>query len=119
MKRTLLFVVGLIATGLIAYFGAYYFYISENPKTEVEEQFLLKKSMTEPERFQENNEPGYYLAKIEDNCLMIYKMPEQSLYDYMEVSGLNFQETEKEELMHGISFENLMEVFEFLENTMS
>lgn len=119
MKKTMLFVIGLIAVGSLAYFGAYHFYLSERPETEYVEQIPLQRSVSPAETGQENNLPEYYVAKIEQDMLMIYKMPEETLYDSVETSSLNFHGTEETQLMNGISFESLKEVFEFLENSMS
>jgi len=119
MRKTVLFVIGLIAVGSLAYYGAYHFYLTEHPKMEYVEQIPLQRSVIQPETGQESNLPEYYLAKIEQDMLMIYKMPEETLYDSVETSSLNFHGTEETQLMNGISFESLKEVFEFLENSMS
>ena len=119
MRKTILFVIGLIAVGMLAYFGGYYFYVSENPETEYTEQITLQKSVLQPDTKKENDIQEYYLAKIEQDLLNIYKMPEQTLYDSVETSSLNFHGTEETRLKEGISFESLTEVFEFLENSMS
>lgn len=119
MKKTMLFVISLIAAGTLAYFGGYYFYISEKPKAEFVEQISLQRSVLQSETEQRNSIPEYYIAKIEQDMLMIYKMPEETLYDSVETSSLNFHGTEETQLIEGISFESLTEVFEFLENSMS
>ena len=50
---------------------------------------------------------------------MIYKMPEEILYDSVELSSLGLYENEKAQLLEGMVFGDLKEVFEFLENSMS
>lgn len=119
MKRMILFVLGLIAAGTLAYFGGYYLYTSENPKTEITEPISLQRAVqiSDTENITERQE--YYVAKIEQDMLMIYKMPEETLYDSVEMSSLFFQERENAQLVEGIVFEDLTEVFEFLENSMS
>lgn len=119
MKKIVMFSISLIVMGVLAYFGAYYVYVSEHPQVELKEEAVLQKSVIDPLFGKEPAEPEYYLAKIEKDRLMIYKMPENTLYDYVELSSLNFHGTEREDLTTGISFENLTEVFEFLENSMS
>lgn len=119
MKKTFLFVIGIIAVGMLAYFGGYYFYISENPKMEFPEQISLQRSILQSDTEQINDIPEYYIAKIEQDMLMIYKMPGETLYDSVETSSLNFHGTEEAQLMEGLSFDSLTEVFEFLENSMS
>lgn len=119
MKKIVIFSISLIVIGMLAYFGAYYAYLSGNPQVELKEEAALQKSVIDPFVEREHGEPEYYLARIEKDRLMIYKMPENTLYDYVELSSLNFHGTEREDLATGISFENLTEVFEFLENSMS
>ncbi len=119
MKRIILFMIGLIAVGILAYYGAYHFYLSGHPETEYVEQISVQRSVPQSDIEQESKLPEYYIAKIEQDMLMIYKMPEEILYDSVETSSLNFHGTEEAQLMNGISFDSLKEVFEFLENSMS
>ena len=51
--------------------------------------------------------------------LLIYKMPEESIYDSLKTSNLQFQEKDYLQLKNGIVFQSLAEVFEFLESCMS
>ncbi|MBQ8857994.1 MAG: hypothetical protein IJ024_07630 [Lachnospiraceae bacterium] len=119
MKRTIFFLIGLILAGTFAYFAGYYVYTAENPKAEVLEPATLQKAvpLSNENNLQMNEE--YYIAKIEQDVLSIYKMPEETLYDSIELSGLHFVGKEEQELSEGIIFQNLTEVFEFLENSMS
>ena len=61
----------------------------------------------------------YYIAVIEQDMLMIYKMPEETLYDSVKVSTLHIVEEEMTQLQEGMIFEDLTELFGFLENSMS
>ena len=119
MKKTVFFIIGLILAGTLAYFTGYYVYTSEKPGTEVPETIALQKAviLSDDRFFSESEE--YYMAKIEKDMLMIYQMPEKSLYDSVELNGLHFTEKEKPQLMEGMVFRDLTEVFEFLENSMS
>lgn len=119
MRRTVLFVAGLIAAGMLAYFGGYYLYVSENPETEFTDPMALQSPVVQSETEQTDETKEYYIAKIEQDMLMIYQMPEKTLYDSIEISSLNFHGSQESQLTEGITFENLTEVFEFLENSMS
>ena len=61
----------------------------------------------------------HYLAKIEKDMLVIYKMPENVIYDSVRLSTLQLTNSESTALLNGIDFESITEVFEFLENSMS
>ncbi len=119
MRKVVLFFIGMIALGTLSFFGAYAFYLSEYLEMEYVEQIPVQRSVLKSDIGQESELPEYYVAKIEQDLLVIYKMPEETLYDSVETSSLNFHGTEEAELMNGITFESLKEVFEFLENSMS
>ncbi len=118
MKRKLLFMVCLIAVGALSYYGGYRIYTTTHPKTEILDVERVQKNaliLNQTEQYSEE----YYIGKIEQDMLVIYKMPEETVYDSVEISGLHFYGSEEAELMAGKLFENLTEVFEFLENSMS
>ena len=119
MKRTVFFVIGLILAGTLAYFTGYYVYTSVNMKTEGPETIALQKAVTLSGEKLLSEPEEYYMAKIEQDMLMIYQMPGESLYDSVKLNGLYFSEKEKSRLTEGMVFYNLTEVFEFLENSMS
>lgn len=119
MKKTFVALGVLIVLGTFAYFGGYYLYMSENPKTETAEQISLQRAMQMSDTDSTVEQQEYYIVKIEQEMLMVYKMPEEILYDSVETSSLHFQEKEQSQLSEGIVFPNLTEVFEFLENSMS
>lgn len=119
MKKVILFIISLAVVGTLAYFGGYYLYVSENPRKEPVEQITLQRSALQQNFPKEETVSEYYLAKIEQDMLMIYKMPEETIYDSVKTSSLNFHGAEEAELLKGISFKSLPEVFEFLESTMS
>ena len=119
MRKTILFLVFLIAAGTLSYFGGYYFYVTEHPKVEYSEPIQLQKAILTENNLSEMKEQEYYYAKLEQNLLMIYKMPDEIIYDCVEASNLQIGGTERERLLEGVRFETLTEVFEFLENAMS
>ena len=118
MKKKILFLVFLITAGAFAYYGGYHAYTSNRPKTRMIEPESLQKAVpmnhTDDPQLKE-----YYIGKIENDQLMIYKMPEDAIYDSVKLSSLGLYEEEKERLINGMVFENLTAVFEFLENSMS
>ena len=118
MKRTVLFVISLILLGTFAYFGGYYVYKMNRPKVELLETESVQRAVQMSDTAQMVSEE-YYIGIIEQNLLAIYKMPEEILYDTVEVKSLRFYGNEEAELAKGKIFENLTEVFEFLENSMS
>ena len=61
----------------------------------------------------------HYIAKIEQNMLVIYKLPEEIIYDSVKLSTLQLTDSEYTALSNGIDFYSLTEVFGFLENSMS
>ena len=118
MKRRILLILGLLIAGTFAYYGGYYLYTENNPKIELLDQEALQKSMPGADSKDAVSEE-YYIGRIEQEMLMIYKMPEETLYDSIETSSLSFYGDEEHRLSEGIVFQNLTEVFEFLENSMS
>lgn len=119
MKKTVLFVTGLIVIGALSYFGGYYAYMSANPETEIIEPISVQRAISLSDTDSAANQLEYYIARIEQEMLMIYKMPEDVLYDSVKLSSLHFQENEYSKLLEGMTFYSLTEVFEFLENSMS
>lgn len=118
MKRKILFTLFLICTGAFAYYGGYHLYVANNPKTEIIEPETLQRAMPMSDT-KETILEEYYIGKIEQDMLMIYKMPEETLYDSIETGSLRFFGDEESQLMEGMVFQDLTEVFEFLENSMS
>ena len=118
MKRKILFMLCLIVAGTFAYFGGYYLYRSSNPKVEILEPESLQRTVQISDT-SELQDREYYVGKIEQDLLVIYKMPEETVYDSIEISSLRFFGDEESRLMEGMVFQNLTEVFEFLENSMS
>lgn len=119
MKKTFVAFGVLIILGTFAYFGGYYFYLSGHSKTETVEEISLQRAMRMADMESTVEQQEYYIVKIEQEMLMVYKMPEEILYDSVEISSLHFQEKEQSQLSEGIVFSDLTEVFEFLENSMS
>lgn len=118
MKRIIVFVIGVILAGALAYFTAYHVYTSKNHTADILTPVTLQRAAP-PAKEAEKEPQIYYLAKIEDGILCIYRMPEESLYDSIKLSSLHMTSKERGELMQGVVFESLTEVFEFLENSMS
>ena len=119
MKKTMIILAFLILAGTVSYFGGYYFYTTENPKTEIQTPITVQKSVQFNNEQPIPEEASYYFAKVEQEKLLIYKMPDAVVYDSVEMDGLHLQQTEVTLLEEGVRFENLSEVFEFLENAMS
>ena len=118
MKRTVLFIISLIIAGTFAYYAGYYVYKMNRPKV----QFLETENVQRAVQISENKQmisDDYYIGIIEQDLLAIYKMPEEILYDSIEVDSLQFYGNEKKQLTEGMIFKNLTEVYEFLENSMS
>ena len=118
MKRTVLFIISLIIAGTFAYYAGYYVYKLNRPKVEFLETENVQRAVQLPENKQMVSDE-YYIGIIEQNMLAIYKMPEEILYDSIDVDSLQFYGNEKKQLTEGMIFRNLTEVFEFLENSMS
>lgn len=120
MRKKIFFLIFLILIGTLSYFGGYYLYVSENPKERVREQNLMKSGMqTDSISLPDQVQQDFYFAQIEQEMLMIYRMPDGKLYDSVELSSLHVPESELLQLMEGVRFENLRSVFEYLENSMS
>lgn len=119
MRRKILFLIGLLIAGTFAYYGGYYLYTNQRPKIEIEIPATLQRGITDNDVKQTGYEQEYYIAKIEQEMLLIYKMPEESIYDSLKTSNLQFQEKDYLQLKNGIVFQSLAEVFEFLESCMS
>lgn len=94
-------------------------YTSQRPKIEIEMPAALQRGIANNDIKQTGYEQEYYIAKIEQEMLLIYKMPEESIYDSLKISNLQFQEKDYLQLKNGIVFQSLAEVFEFLESCMS
>ena len=118
MKKKILYLIFLITAGTLAYYGGYHAYIVNRPNVELIQPEALQKAV-QIKSTDHDYAREYYVGKIEEDQLMIYKMPEDSLYDSVQLSSLSFYGDEKEQLVNGMVFENLTEVFEFLENSMS
>ena len=118
MRKKILFLLCLVIAGILSYYSGYYLYISSNPRTEIVEPVNLHRAMMISEDISEGLQE-YYIAKIEQDMLVIYKMPERTFYDSVKVSSLHLEEKDKNELLAGQRFASIEEVFEFLENTMS
>lgn len=120
MKKKVFFLIFLILAGTLSYYGGYYLYISENPKEIYREPDLMKSGIS-AEQVHSTDEilQEYYMAQIEQDQLIIYRMPEGVLYDAVELSGLHMPEEERIRFTEGVRFENLGSLFEFLENSMS
>jgi hypothetical protein len=118
MKRTVWFMISLIIAGTFAYYAGYYVYKLNRPKVEFLETENVQRAVQLPENKQMVSDE-YYIGIIEQNMLAIYKMPEEILYDSIDVDSLQFYGNEKKQLTEGMIFRNLTEVFEFLENSMS
>lgn len=116
-KRTIYVVIIVIVFGILAYLGGYYF-MREKPQKELEE-LVMQRNLLITSDANTAEEMVYYRAGIEGMTLHIYKMPENIIYDSVDLSSLQLTEDEKNELKKGITFNDLPEVFEFLENSMS
>ena len=118
MRKKLIFLLGLIIAGILSYYSGYYLYVSSKPQTEIIEPVTFRHAGNLTKENTKNVQE-YYLGKIEQDMLNIYKMPENELYESVKADGLHLQESEKKLLYTGQRFESLNEVFEFLENSMS
>lgn len=118
MKKTVLFGAVLLAACVLAYFGGYYMVVSETLRGQREEPITLQRNIEMSETAEEM--PGeYYIARIEQDMLFIYEMPENIIYDSIRTESIHFPEGELPVLREGITFQTLPEVYEFLENSMS
>ena len=87
MRKKGLFLFVLMIMGVISYFGGYYLYLSSNPKTEIADPVHFQRTGILAEDLQEGRQE-YYLAKIDQESLVIYKMPEKIFYDSACCCGL-------------------------------
>ena len=113
------FVTGTIfLAGILAYFGGYYYYTSTNLQAKVLDPVSVQRAVLETEE-KHIEKTEHYFAKIENEMLIIYEMPEELIYESIKLSGLQLTENEYIALLDGIHFQNLSEIFNFLENSMS
>ena len=116
MRKVLLYMFGLVVAGTISYYAGYQFYEANHSQIEFKEQQFLQKSNSKDTSYIESS---YYLMKIEEENLVIYLMPAKDIYDSMKIKGLQLLDSDRAELEYGKRFENLTEVFAFLESCMS
>lgn len=119
MKKKVFFLIGILLAGTLSYYSAYYAYTSNHSGSKMQETQMIQKAVPLQQNAGIEEEQSYYLAQIEDQMLYIYKMPEKDVYDSLKLSSLHFTKKEQMELLKGLTFQNLTEVFEFLENSMS
>ena len=119
MKKVVFFLIGLILAGTLAYFTAYEIYTSEKHRLDVPVPVTLQKAAPVMKNNKEVSTQEFYLARLEEQILVIYKMPEEIVYDSVKLSSLYLDTKERMELSRGIIFQDLKELFEFLENSMS
>ena len=118
MRKTILVTCGIILAGILSYFGGYYFYDSVNSKSKTIEPISVQRTILLQDNKEEAAEEHYHI-KIEQDLLVIYKIPENIIYDSIRLSSLHLTESEYAAFSDGIDFYSLTEVFEFLENSMS
>lgn len=119
MRKGIFFLIGIILAGTLAYFTAYEIYTSEKHKADIPENVTLQKAALKIKNDHSLSVQEYYLARIEEEMLVIYQMPEEHVYDSVKLSSLHFTMKDRTELSKGIIFQDLKQVFEFLENSMS
>lgn len=119
MRKVIFFLIGIILAGTLAYFTAYEIYTSENHKADIPESVTLQRAAPKIKNNQPLSVQEYYLARIEEEMLVIYQMPEEQVYDSVKLSSLYFTMQDQKELSKGIIFQDLRQLFEFLENSMS
>ena len=118
MRRKFAYIAGLIVAGVLSYYSGYYFYINSRTGMVSDESERIQRGGIENlQMINETNE--YYIAKIENNMLVIYQMPQEDIYDSLRIEQLQFQNKDYPELYDGKRFDSLREVFEFLESCMS
>lgn len=118
MKKTIVVTSSIILVGILSYFGGYFYYTAVSTQTKNMNPISIQRSIQLTESNQTRIEE-YYLAKIEQDMLVIYKIPENVIYDSVKLSTLHLTDSESAALRNGINFDGLTEVFEFLENSMS
>lgn len=119
MRKVILFTAALAVAGVLAYYGGYYLYVTNRPKTVLEEPEMIPNGLLISGSSLQSTEARYYIAKIENGMLNIYDMPEKILYDSISLQHLQLQVKDYRELETGKKFAGLLEVFEFLESCMS
>ena len=118
MRKKIIFMIVLLCAGTFAYYGGYHFYRSTHPKVEITKPEIYSQPVPVAKKAVQISR-DYYIGVIQEDKLMIYQMPEEVLYDSVEVSSLKFYEDEQQQLKEGMIFDDLTELFEFLENSMS
>ena len=118
MRKKIVFLICLICAGTFAYYGGYHLYRNTHPKVEIIEPENLMQAVT-VEKKTVSISREYYIGVIKEDMLMIYQMPEETLYDSIAVSSLKFYGDELQQLREGMIFKDLAELFGFLENSMS
>ncbi len=119
MKKRIMFLIGVVFAGIIAYYGGYELYRINRPKVEIPDRISMQYSAGSAEQNTKDIGENYYFGIIEQEYLNIYELPEQQLYDSIRLNSLHLQEEEVSQLIEGQHFYSLTEVFEFLENSMS
>ena len=118
MRKKFTYIAGLIFAGVLSYYSGYYFYINSRTGFLEHEYESVQRGNTENLQLV-NVAKEYYIAKIENNLLVIYQMPQKIIYDSLRTEQLQFQEKDYQELYEGMRFDSLGELFEFLESCMS
>ena len=118
MRKKMIFMIVLLCAGTFAYYGGYHFYRSTHPKVEIIKPETYSQPVSVAEKTVQISR-DYYIGVIQEDKLMIYQMPEEVLYDSVAVSSLKFYNDELQQLNEGMIFDDLTELFEFLENSMS
>lgn len=119
MGKRLWFIAGLAAVGIFAYCSSYYFYLGSERERGISDPPVSQYVLPLPEETVSSDEEEYYIAKIEEDVIVIRRMPDNVRYETIKLSSVRFLDDEEERLKEGILFESLSEVFEFLENSMS
>lgn len=115
-KRTIYMLIVFVILCVLAYFAGYHF-MYDKSETQLEDVVIQKNLLVNESESEAHSE--YYIARMEDEMLHIYKMPDHMIYDSVKIKSIHLSEEEMEKLEKGIIFLNLIEVFEFLENSMS
>lgn len=117
MRRKIIFAPYFLLC-VLAGFGGYYVAMPSESKQPLSNETLhLRLPSDDTKKIRDVKE--HYIARIEENTLFIYKMPEYTVYDLLEKESLHFADGELKALHEGIVFATLPEVYEFLENGMS
>ena len=117
MKKTMV-IVGIMLAGILSYYAGYLYYTELNSKEHRLESSSVQRTVQLLEMNTNMIEEGY-LARIDQDMLVIYKIPENTIYDSIKMSSLQLTDSEYTALLNGIHFKKLTELFEFLENSMS